>query len=238
MDFKDPRSQKLILAGIAIAGLSYLYFFATFVPFGYRAMAAEKKELQGQYEQLSSDLNKARQTLSSMARVEREFEAIKGRYEAARVLLPEEKEVANLLRMVSLVGQQSGVEFEMFKPLPQLVQGYYIENPVDVKVTGDYHDVGQFLAEVANLSRIVKVSHLNLAASTAEDEARTVIASFTASAYTLNPTPTEDDVDADEEDGAVTPAVESGAGPSRSERRSEAAAKSTKAKAKEIANES
>ena len=44
MDFKDPKSQKLILAGIAVAGLGYLYFFATFVPFGYRAMAAEKKE--------------------------------------------------------------------------------------------------------------------------------------------------------------------------------------------------
>ncbi|TPW05872.1 MAG: type IV pilus assembly protein PilO, partial [bacterium] len=195
MDFKDPKSQKLILAGIAVAGLGYLYFFATFVPFGYRAMAAEKMELQGQYEQLSSDLNKARQTLSSMARVEREFEAIRGRYEAARVLLPEEKEVANLLRMVSLVGQQSGVEFELFKPLPTQVQGYYIENPVDVKVTGDYHDVGQFLAEVANLSRIVKVSNLNLAANTAEDESRTVSASFTASAFTLNPNPVDAESD-------------------------------------------
>src|SRR5689334_12662540 len=122
MDFKDPKNQKLVLAGIAVAGLGYLYFFATFVPFGYRAMAAEKKELQGRYEQLSSDLNKARQTLSSMARVEREFDVIQRRYDAARVLLPEEKEVANLLRMVSLVGQQSGVEFELFKPLPQVQQ--------------------------------------------------------------------------------------------------------------------
>lgn len=190
MDFKDPRAQKTVLAGIVVAGLGYLYFFATFVPFGYRAMTAEKKVLQGQYEQLSSDLNKARQTLSSMARVERELEAIQARYEAARMLLPEEKEVANLLRMVSLVGQQSGVQFELFKPMPQIVQGYYIENPVEVKVVGDYHEVGEFLADVANLSRIVKVSNLNLTGLEGAETSETVMAAFTASAYTLNPNPT------------------------------------------------
>jgi type IV pilus assembly protein PilO len=198
MDFKDPRAQKAVLSGIVVAGLGYLYFFATFVPFGYRAMSAEKKGLQGQYEQLSSDLNKARQTLSSMARVEREFEAIQARYEAARMLLPEEKEVANLLRMVSLVGQQSGVQFELFKPMPQIVQGYYIENPVEVKVVGGYHEVGAFLADVANLSRIVKVSSLNLTGLEGSETSETVTASFTASAYTLNPNPTSPEAAAEE----------------------------------------
>lgn len=189
MDIKDPRAQKLILTGIVLAGVGYLYFFATFVPFGYRAMSAEKKELQGRYEQLSSDLNKARQTLSSMARVEREFAAIQAKYEAARQLLPEEKEVANLLRMVSLVGQQAGVDFELFRPMPPVDRGYYMENPVDVKVTGDYHEIGSFLADVANLSRIVKVSNLNLIGRDAKDQTSTVQAGFTASAFTLNPNP-------------------------------------------------
>lgn len=189
MDIKDPKAQKAILVGIAMAGIGYLYFFATFVPVGYRAMAAERKELQGRYEQLSSDLNKARQTLSSMARVEQEFEAIQKRYLAAKVLLPEEKEVANLLRMVSLVGQQAGVTFELFKPLPAVAQGYYVENPVDVKVSGGYHEVGAFLADVANLSRIVKVSNMSLTAWDKGSTDETVQAAFTASAYTLNPNP-------------------------------------------------
>ena len=60
MDIKDPKSQKMILAAIAVAGLGYLYFFATFVPFGYRAMASEKATLQGKYEQLSSAVARQR----------------------------------------------------------------------------------------------------------------------------------------------------------------------------------
>lgn len=189
MDFKDPRAQKLVLTGMVMAGVGYLYFFATFVPFGYRAMAAEKKELQAQYEQLSSDLNKARQTLSSMGKVAAEFEAIQRRWNAAQTLLPEEREVANLLRMVSLVGQQAGVTFDLFRPMPTLAQGYYVENPVEVKVTGGYHEVGEFLADVANLARIVKVSNLTIQGFDQGTVDETVQASFTASAYTLNPNP-------------------------------------------------
>jgi type IV pilus assembly protein PilO len=225
MDIKDPKTQKMILVGMAMAGIGYLYFFATFVPFGYRAMAAEKKELQGRYEQLSSDLNKARQTLSSMARVEREFEAIQKRYEAARVLLPEEKEVANLLRMVSLVGQQAGVTFELFKPMPAVTQGYYVENPVDVKVTGAYHAIGAFLADVANLSRIVKVSNLTLGGWEKGATDETVQATFTASAYTLNPNPAPpaSEVKATQKKAPAAAAAKGGKGAKKSR-------KSTKAK--------
>ena len=189
MDIKDPRTQKTLLVVIAMAAVGYLYFFATFVPFGYHRLTAEQKELEGKYEQLSADLNKARQTVARKEQLETEFAEVQHRYDAARRLLPEEKEVANLLRMVTLVGQQEGVHFELFKPAPQVVQGYYIENPVDVKVTGPYHAVGQFLADVANLSRIVNVTKLGLTAFDKGDDDETVEASFTASAYTLNPNP-------------------------------------------------
>lgn len=189
MDIKDPKVQKALLVGILISAVSYLYFFAGFMPFGYQAMQKEKKELQVRYEHLSSDLEKARQTAANMPRVEREFDLVQRRYTAAQKLLPEEREVANLLRMVALVGQQEGVRFDLFRPAPQVVQGYYIENPVDIKVTGGYHEVGSFLAEVANLSRIINVARLNLKSFDKGNTDETVEASFTASAYTMNPNP-------------------------------------------------
>ena len=189
MDIKDPRTQKILLVGIGVVGILYLYFFSTFVPFGHRAVAAERAELEQQYRQLSSDLSKARQTLNNRAEIERQYEVLNRRWDVAANLLPEEKEVAELLRKVTLVGHQSGVEFLLFKPLAQVTGEVYNENPVDVKVTGGYHQVGAFLAEVANLDRIVNVSNLKLTA-TKEDKDRpksqTVEAQFTATAYTLS----------------------------------------------------
>ena len=45
MDFKDPKTQKILLVSIGVVGILYLYFFSTFLPFGHRAVAAERAEL-------------------------------------------------------------------------------------------------------------------------------------------------------------------------------------------------
>jgi len=187
MNIREPRNQKLILAGIGVAAIGYLYFFSTFVPFGHRKVAAEKNQLEEQYKQLSADLSKARQSLNNLDEVERQYQVITTRWEVATKLLPEQREVANLLRKVTLVGQQAGVDFELFKPKPQIPGEIYTENPVEVKVVGGYHQIGSFLAEVANLDRIVNVTGLSLKSLEEGTEAKTVEAAFQATAYTLNP---------------------------------------------------
>ena len=160
------------------------------MPFGHRAVSAERQVLETEYRELSADLSKARQTLTNREEIERQYEVITQRWDVASELLPEEREVAQLLRKVTLVGQQSGVEFELFRPKARVAGEIYTENPVDVRVTGGYHEVGSFLAEVANLNRIVNVSGLNLRANTDPDAGEsTVTAVFTATAYTLNPAP-------------------------------------------------
>ena len=188
MDLHNARTQRMVLAGIAAAAILYLYFFSTFVPFGHRAVAADRAALEQEYRQLSADLSKARQTLNNLAEVERQYEILSQRWQVAAKLLPEEKEVAELLRKVTLVGQQSGVEFLLFRPKAVVSGELYNENPVEVRVLGGYHQVGSFLAEVANLDRIVNVSNLALTANSDEEAQRlTVEALFTATAYTLNP---------------------------------------------------
>ncbi len=207
MDFRNPKTQKILLVAAATGAIVYFYFFSTFVPFGHRAVAEERQELEAKYQQLSSDLSKARQILNNMEEVERQYKVLNRRWEIASSLLPEERELAELLRKVTLVGQQSGVEFQLFKPHAPLPGEVYVENSVDVRVTGGYHQVGAFLTEVANLDRIVNVSNLSLVENIVDvGTGSTVSASFVATAYTLaeapppsaNATPVDD---ADHEEG-------------------------------------
>jgi len=192
MNIRDPRTQKLIGVGAGIAAVLYLYFFSTFLPFGHRAMAQEKGKLEQEYRQLSSDLSNARQSLNNLAEVERQYEVITKRWEVASELLPEQREVATLLRKITLVGQQSGVEFDLFKPKDRVPGEIYTENPVEIEVVGGYHQVGSFLAEVANLDRIINVSGLKLTSLDDGKDSQTLKASFVATAYTLNPNPPAD----------------------------------------------
>ena len=81
--------------------------------------------------------------------------------------LPSKAEMAALLSDINQAGVGRGLQFELFKPGAEVVRDYYAEQPIDVKVTGKYNDVGAFVADMANLPRIVTLN--NMAIETNKD---------------------------------------------------------------------
>jgi type IV pilus assembly protein PilO len=78
--------------------------------------------------------------------------------------LPNKSEMDALLIDVNQAGLGRGLQFELFKPANENVSDFYAELPVNVKVTGNYHDLGAFASDVAKLPRIVLLSDLNVQA--------------------------------------------------------------------------
>ena len=81
--------------------------------------------------------------------------------------LPSKAEMAALLTDINQAGSGRGLQFELFKPAQVVVKDYYAELPIDIKVTGSYHDIGAFAGDMANLPRIVTLN--NMALSTGKD---------------------------------------------------------------------
>ena len=67
-----------------------------------------------------------------------------------------------LLSSISNAGKKSGAEFALFKPLPQIPHDFYEENPVKIRVSCNYHQLGAFLSRIAALPRLVNVHKLKL----------------------------------------------------------------------------
>lgn len=193
MDFKDPAVQKGIIVVILCAMIGYVYFFTSFLPFFFHPTKVRIVSLSSEYEKMSAELEKARRTVDNLPKLEEEYEKLHEKWVAAQGLLPEEKEVADLLRKVTGVGTQAGVDFLLFEPKAPVAREFITENPVHVKVRGEYHQLGIFLSKVANLDRIVNVSNLTIKAidrkgNTKEDRLLrnyTVEAEMTLTAYTL-----------------------------------------------------
>lgn len=185
MDLKDPKTQKLVLIGAGIAALVYFYVFADYVPMNYRARAKQIAELKGTYTQKMNELTKAQQLVNRLPELKREFALLNQRWAVAQELLPTQKEVASLLRKVTIAGQESGVKFVLFKPGEPKPTSDFTENPVQISVTGGYHRAGSFLSEIAELSRLVNVSQLKVKLFDKGDLDDTVQADFIATAYTL-----------------------------------------------------
>ncbi len=79
--------------------------------------------------------------------------------------LPGKAEMDALLSDINQAGIGRGLQFELFRPGQVEVKDYYAVLPITLRVTGRYHDVGAFTADVANLSRIVTLHNLALVPS-------------------------------------------------------------------------
>ncbi|MCK4538813.1 MAG: type 4a pilus biogenesis protein PilO [Candidatus Krumholzibacteria bacterium] len=192
MDFKDPQVQKSIIVGILLLIVGYVYFFTTFMPFFFNPQKAKISSLASEYEKMSAELEKARQTVGNLAKLESEYNRLHEKWVAAQSLLPQQEEVAKLLRKITRAGNQAGIEFHLFQPQPVIQKEFVAENPVKIKVQGQYHDVGIFLSKVANLDRILNVHGLKIypmkSKKTSTDKlgrSHTIEAEMYISAYTL-----------------------------------------------------
>lgn len=76
--------------------------------------------------------------------------------------LPSQADVPKLLVDVSQTGLASGLEFELFRPAPEVKREFYAELPVSVRVRGNYHQFARFISAVANLPRIVTLHDISI----------------------------------------------------------------------------
>jgi type IV pilus assembly protein PilO len=76
--------------------------------------------------------------------------------------LPGKAEMDALLSDINQAGLGRGLQFELFRPGSVVVKDYYAELPISIRVSGRYHDIGSFAADVANLSRIVTLHNMTI----------------------------------------------------------------------------
>ncbi|MDZ7860099.1 MAG: type 4a pilus biogenesis protein PilO [Candidatus Krumholzibacteriota bacterium] len=190
MDLKDPQVQKTMVIGMFLAIVAYVYFFTSFMPFLYKPRAVKEESLKREYDKVSTELEKARKTVGNLGALETEYNRLHRKWEAALKLLPEEDEIAGLLRKITMAGNQAGVNFTLFEPKERIRKDFFTENPINIRVKGRYHQVGIFLSKVANLDRIVNVSDMEISSYDNKDDGgigktRTIEAQMTVTAYTL-----------------------------------------------------
>lgn len=152
---KLPKSQRIgILVGIVLI-LTGLYWF-----FIYKGHSEELDRRNEVLTKKQHELDEQRVVLADLPRFKKETEEMKEKRQEALKQLPNKKDIDKLLQDISFHAVESGLEILLFKPQPEIRKNFYAEIPVDVKLSGTYHDLAIFFDKIANLSRIVNISNL------------------------------------------------------------------------------
>src|SRR5206468_4081512 len=134
MDLKNPAVQKLALSLIMSAGVLGVFFFSHLVPFSFQNQRDLVNALKAEYEKKSTELARARATVSDLPRFEAEYEHLHERWAMAAELLPADRQLPVLLRRITLAAQQTGVEFVVFRPNEVKTEEHYVELPMQLSV--------------------------------------------------------------------------------------------------------
>lgn len=150
------------------------------------------RDLQNMLEQRQQEESTLKDQFSNKAFQAANLEAYKEQMKEMEVSfgallrqLPSDTEVPGLLEDITRTGLGSGLEFEEIKLLPEVVQQFYIELPIQIKVTGGYHDLATFVSGVASLPRIVTLHDFQLAPASGDSPSRLDM-QITAKTYRYN----------------------------------------------------
>ncbi len=79
--------------------------------------------------------------------------------------LPKETEIPGLVEDINVSGVNSGLKFKNIRLEPEIRQEFFIEQPISIEATGDYHSFGSFVSGIAALPRIVTLHDFDISAS-------------------------------------------------------------------------
>ena len=104
---------------------------------------------------LKQDFEGKQRQAASLEPLKRQLEEMKQSFADLLRLLPNKTQIEGLLVDISQAGLASGLEFELFKPASEKKEEFIATLPISIRVTGRYHEFGEFISQVAALPRIV-----------------------------------------------------------------------------------
>lgn len=139
--------------------------------------------LEKQLAQVQEQLAKAKKNAAQLNDWRNKMKQKEAQYKTVMRALPENEEIPSLLAGISQAGKDAGLEFLLFQPKPESAKDFYAEIPVDISVSGTYHEAALFFDKVSNLPRIVNIRDIKMSPQSKQDESNDLVTTCQAVTY-------------------------------------------------------
>jgi type IV pilus assembly protein PilO len=161
LDFKNagswPAPVKLIVFVLLFGVLTFggYWFLIKDLYVTQERAQSEEVDLKKKYEDKAYKVSNIQAYRDQMAEMEKSFGTLLKQ-------LPQDTEVPGLLEDITSTALGSGLEIQSIALKPEVSKEFYIELPIDIQVSGTYHDIASFVSGVASLPRIVTLHDFSL----------------------------------------------------------------------------
>ncbi len=162
LDWRDPGRWPL---GIRIMVASFVFVVASCLfsmVLIYNTQMDEYEQVQTEQDQLWAEFEQKQHQAANFAAYRAQLKDMERSFGAMLRQLPGRTEVPNLLVDISQTGNGAGLDEKLFQPGAELKQDFYAELPIKIRLTGSYHEFGNFVSGIAALPRIVTLHDIQI----------------------------------------------------------------------------
>ena len=159
----SPLWVKVIMIGIVCIAILFTGYYLH-----HKTQLEDLKRVQSKEMELRKTFEVKANKAANLELYKVQLEEMRRTFGTLLRQLPSKTEIPALIVDISQTGLASGLEIELFKPQAEVVQEFYAEKPIDLRVIGEYHEFGAFASEIAALPRIVTLHDITLAPSNDE----------------------------------------------------------------------
>ena len=170
-----------IVAFIALAASATAAFYS----YIELPMRADISARQSQLTALNDNIAKGNAIAKKLPEFRAQVDDLESRLENLKSVLPEEKDVADLLRRMQVEAARANLEIKGFKPTATVTKELHAEWPITLELEGTYHNLAMFFDRVGNFTRIVNISGLDVKGKEKPEPNATITVMCVATTFVL-----------------------------------------------------
>ncbi|MFK8029209.1 MAG: type 4a pilus biogenesis protein PilO [Gammaproteobacteria bacterium] len=130
--------------------------------FVIKSKKPQLEQVQAKEQDLRDEFSAKQRKAANLDAYRRQLEEMETNLGAMLKQLPGRTEIPSLLVDISQTGLASGLQEELFQPMPEARKEVFAEKPIKIRLKGDYHELGKFVSDIAELPRIVVLEDVEI----------------------------------------------------------------------------
>jgi Tfp pilus assembly protein PilO len=169
-----PWYGHLLLIGIFAALLYFVWF---------KPKNDELVNLRDERAKVEGEVRNLKSKKKQLDRIEAEIAVLNETLKDLEAIIPKRREIWDILRNMQQLAINSRLQIDKFDPQGEIRKEFYFEWPIDLEITGDYHNLALFFDRLSHFSRLFNVEDFSIKALQRQTDTNTISASYTAKTY-------------------------------------------------------